>query len=43
VLDELGPYVKSNGTGKPPTREELVRHALTVDRIETGFTFGGQL
>jgi len=43
VMDELDPYIKSNGDTKPITRSELYRKAITMNRPESNYNFGGDL
>lgn len=43
VLDELGPYVKSNGQSPLIKREELFDKAATYVRPQIGYGFGGDL
>jgi hypothetical protein len=43
VLDDLDPYIKSNGATPPPLRDEVFRRAATVNRPRTGYQFGGPL
>lgn len=43
VLDELAPYVKSNGSATPVSREDLLRRAALVKRPASNYKFGGTL
>ncbi|MDA8523399.1 CC0125/CC1285 family lipoprotein [Acidovorax sp. NCPPB 4044] len=43
VLDQLGPYVQSDGKAAPLARDEVLRNAATLVRPERGYTFGGEL
>jgi hypothetical protein len=43
VLDELGPYVKSNGEAALVQRDELFDKATTYVRPQIGYGFGGEL
>lgn len=43
VLDDLAPYIKSNGASTPPLRDDIFRHAATFNRLETNYNFGGPL
>jgi hypothetical protein len=43
VLDELNPYVKSNGKAPLVGREELFDRASTYVRPQMGYRFGGEL
>ena len=44
VIDELGPYVESNGSTSPVTRTELYRRAsLMRNRPQLDYSFGGEL
>ncbi len=43
VLDDLAPYIKSNGASTPPVRDDIFRHAATINRPETNYNFGGPL
>lgn len=43
VLDNLGPYVKSNGSAALVTREDLFRRAAVMNRPRSSYLFGGSL
>ena len=43
VLDQLEPYVRSNGATQPVTRKELYQRAATMNRSESNYIFGGEL
>lgn len=43
VLDQLAPYIKSNGTTTPVPRNELYQKAATMNRPATNYNFGGEL
>lgn len=43
VLDELGPYVKSDGKGRPIGREALFDKASSYVQPQIGYRFGGEL
>lgn len=43
VLDDLGPYVRSNGETPLMARDDLFRRAATMVRPQTGYRFGGEL
>lgn len=43
MLDELGPYVKSDGQTPLVDRMELLKKAATMKRPQRGYSFGGEL
>lgn len=43
VLDQLGPYVKSDGTTPVVSRNELYQRAATMNRPPSNYNFGGEL
>ena len=43
VLDNLGPYVKSNGTAPLVSRDDLFRRAAVMNRARSNYLFGGTL
>lgn len=43
VLDELGPYVKSNGQAPLIARNDLFEKAASMVRPQIGYKFGGEL
>lgn len=43
VLDDLAPYIKSNGATQALPREDLYRHAATMIRPASNYNFGGSL
>ncbi|MDA8450337.1 hypothetical protein M5C97_24750 [Acidovorax sp. NCPPB 3859] len=43
VLEQLAPYVQSDGRDAAPARDELLRKAASMVRSERGYGFGGEL
>lgn len=43
VLDDLAPYIQSDGKTTPVSREALLHHSITVDQLDYGWSFGGRL
>lgn len=43
ILEQLAPYVKSDGKGTPVKREQLFQRAATMNRPPANYNFGGTL